>query len=204
MYYQDKLAELSKKITQAVASQRQFVVFILDVDFFKQINDNYGHDVGDAALKEVTRRLQLSVRDHDIVLRWGGEEFVVFSELPADGDASQLAERLRVEMAQQDWHYQQQQIALRVSIGYVCLPLYWQDGTLLTLEMALKLADAALYLAKRKGRNRSIGVTALQQQSLSKEQILTDLEAAWLNQQVQLLAKPEPLLQPDDVLAGLA
>lgn len=204
LYYQDKLAELSKRIAQAVAQQRQFVVFILDVDFFKQVNDNYGHDAGDAALKEVTRRLQLSVRERDIVLRWGGEEFVVFSELPVDSDASLLAERLRTEIAQQDWYYQQKKIALRVSIGYACLPLYWRDGAALTLEMALKLADAALYLAKRKGRNRSIGVTAIRQQNLSCEQILADLEAAWASQQVQLLAKPETLLSSDESLAGLA
>ncbi len=189
-YYQDKQAELSAQLQAAVASQRQFAVFMLDVDFFKQINDSYGHAAGDAALREVSRCLQLSLRDSDKLLRWGGEEFLVFSALSADSNAAQLAERIRTEVAQQNWHYQQQAIELRVSIGYVSLPLFWQDGVALDLDYALRLADSALYLAKRQGRNRSVGVSGLQQQSYSREQILADLDGAWQSQQVHLQITP--------------
>lgn len=185
-FYQDKQAELHQQLQSATEKGRQFVVFILDVDYFKQINDRYGHAAGDAALSEVTRCLKLSLRDTDNLLRWGGEEFVVFSELSAGMQALQLAERLRTEVEQRDWCYQQHAIALRVSIGYASLPLYWQDGTAVDLEQALRLADAALYLAKRQGRNRSVGVSAIQQQSFSREQIFNELELAWQNQQVSL------------------
>ena len=122
---------------------------VLDLDLFKSINDTYGHDVGDRVLRDVAQVLSLSLRDNDLVGRFGGEEFVLLlceKQLP---HAIQIAERCREKIEQLIIECgDRQNIQVTASFGVAT----WQPG--LTKEVVLRQADQALYLAKHNGRNQ--------------------------------------------------
>lgn len=122
-----------------------FSVIILDIDHFKQVNDNFGHQAGDQVLIKLVKRLQKEVRDTDIVGRWGGEEFLIILPNTANLEAISLAERLRKSIAQMRFEGVGQ---VTISLGVAS---YLNDQT---PEQMISRADAALYLAKQKGRNR--------------------------------------------------
>lgn len=129
-------------------------LFLLDVDHFKHCNDTYGHNAGDAILKQVAQRITQETRPRDLSARYGGEEFVVI--LP-DTDlcgAMKVAERVRyqIEATPMEHHINNNQSQMTVSIGVASLyPTQEQEMSLL-----ISLADKALYTAKRTGRNRVV------------------------------------------------
>ncbi|MGX9462544.1 GGDEF domain-containing protein [Shewanella sp. A14] len=116
---------------------------IIDIDHFKQINDNHGHLIGDKVLCELAQLLQSQMRNDDLLARWGGEEFVVVLPNTTITDASELAERLRLYIAQHNI----QGMALTISLG---VAQYCVEDTTYSL---LERADKALYQAKSQGRN---------------------------------------------------
>ena len=124
-------------------------IVVVDIDFFKKVNDEYDHITGDAALIEVSARLHTAVRDIDTVARWGGEEFAIL--LPRAGleETAIVAERIRTLVAAKPLHYNEHVIPLTVSVGYACRPVHSRRQKELVL-----LADHALQTAKRNGRNR--------------------------------------------------
>nr|WP_274600295.1 bifunctional diguanylate cyclase/phosphodiesterase [Persephonella atlantica] len=131
-----------------------YTTFIADIDFFKRINDTYGHDTGDAVLREVANRLKSCVREgEDIIIRYGGEEFLIFVRSnPSSEDyrlnVIQLASRLKNEVSRSVINYNGIKIKVTISIGVaVC-----RDN--IDIEQAIKMADMALYRAKQNGRNR--------------------------------------------------
>lgn len=126
------------------------VSLMIDIDHFKAINDAHGHIVGDAVIRAVAKLLRKSVRPGDIVARFGGEEFVVFLyDQPADA-GYRVAERMREMIAQHNIQFEGISVSVTVSIG----------GSLkeacADIERAIQEADAALYKAKRGGRNRTV------------------------------------------------
>lgn len=125
-------------------------LIMLDLDHFKKINDEYGHDIGDVVLTEIANRLADNIRDIDILARWGGEEFIIL--LPgANSEMSfAIAERLRTTIASMRISTQQGDIACTVSIG---IALFEQENC--SLQSLIKDADLALYRAKENGRNRT-------------------------------------------------
>jgi diguanylate cyclase (GGDEF)-like protein len=129
-------------------------LILLDVDHFKSINDRFGHVLGDQVLVEVARRLQELVRQHDAVVRLGGEEFVLV--LPGTGSAGMavLVERLLHRMSAEPVRLGGIAIPVTVSAGCVAHPL----GPAHHWENALQVADDAMYMAKQHGRNRAICV----------------------------------------------
>ena len=124
-------------------------IVLVDIDFFKKVNDEYDHITGDAALIEVSARLHTAVRDIDTVARWGGEEFAIL--LPRAGleETAIVAERIRTLVAAKPLHYNEHVIPLTVSVGYACRPIHSRRQKELVL-----MADHALQTAKRNGRNR--------------------------------------------------
>jgi len=130
--------------------QRPLSVLIFDVDYFKRVNDGYGHAAGDGVLREVARRCRELVRVSDLVGRWGGEEFVLMTpETPIEG-AKVLAERLREAIAETPVALESGEIIpVTISIGVAG---YRPGDT--ELEAIVRRADEALYRAKAKGRNR--------------------------------------------------
>jgi len=141
--------ELSKFISLGFRSRRVFSVMMLDIDFFKKVNDTYGHNVGDNVLKMVANILRSNMRDHDVAARFGGEEFVILLPETALNDAVVVAERIR--MAVESFNFQPVgcQSGITISIGISEFPMHGMS----TAEL-VKRADEALYQAKTSGRNR--------------------------------------------------
>ena len=161
-------------------------LFLLDVDHFKNVNDTYGHAAGDAVLKMIAETLRVALRETDMIVRWGGEEFLAFlPAIPRHG-VDEVARRILTSIAAQRVHCQGQEIAVNVSVGFAPFPLIPQD-TPLPWERAVNLVDMALYLAKAHGRNRAYGVRGFGNfEKTSMEAIEQDLERAWRDGYVDL------------------
>ncbi|SDF96570.1 MULTISPECIES: GGDEF domain-containing protein [unclassified Duganella] len=154
-------------------------LFLLDVDHFKHINDNYGHAAGDAVLKMIAESLRVALRETDMIVRWGGEEFLAFlPAIPRQG-VDEVARRILLGISSQTLTYQEQQISVNVSVGFSPFPLA-PGSEPLPWERAVNLVDMALYLAKAHGRNRAYGVRGFENFHLTTmEAIEQDLERAW-------------------------
>ncbi len=127
-------------------------VIMADVDHFKKINDTYGHPVGDAVLREVSKRLSGSVRTYDSVGRYGGEEFLIIIPSCDPPYLRTGAERLRLSIADRPIETPAGPISSTISIGVASAPV--ADEATSELEALLKVSDDALYRAKGGGRNR--------------------------------------------------
>lgn len=147
---------LSLSLSKAKEQDREMAVMLLDIDFFKAVNDTHGHDAGDAVLKEFALRLQRNIRGVDLACRFGGEEFVV---LMPDTDASlalHVAERVRQSIAQSGFKAGlDAPLSITVSVG-----MAFNEFETDTPETLIKRADMALYAAKRSGRNRVVSEAA--------------------------------------------
>jgi len=130
----------------------RFFLLMLDIDFFKQVNDRYGHDAGDAAIRNVAVVMREALRANDLVARWGGEEFVALLSLNGRKEALTVAERLRARIASTTFSGGPGvAVDMTASIGLV-----EGSGEGEGLETFVRRADVALYEAKAKGRNRVV------------------------------------------------
>jgi len=125
-----------------------FCFLIIDIDFFKNINDTYGHDVGDEILQQMASILQEGIRDSDLAARIGGEEFCIVFPATAIDIGMALAEKLRKNIASNAFHTQRGDITVTVSIGVA------EQSGAMTHSDTFKAADQALYLSKHHGRNQ--------------------------------------------------
>ena len=141
----DKLS--NAEFNQAKRESRNLSILFIDIDHFKKVNDTYGHDKGDEALRIVAKLIRASCRKSDYVARYGGEEIVVILPKTISQDALQVARDINAIIARQSQHLLGFQ--LTVSIGVATFP---DDGS--TLKQIIKSADRALYRAKDAGRNR--------------------------------------------------
>jgi diguanylate cyclase (GGDEF)-like protein len=132
---------------------------LLDIDHFKQINDTFGHACGDQVLIELGKRLSQIMREEDMLMRWGGEEFLIYlNHIPAEHLAN-IVERVLMAVGADTINTVEHCITATTSAGYISLPLAKSGrGVDINWEKALHLADTALYLAKTRGRNQAIGV----------------------------------------------
>ena len=154
-------------------------LFVLDLDHFKSINDNYGHAAGDAVLKTISLRLQEILRETDMIFRWGGEEFLAFLPKLPQREMDEVARRILRGIASTEIAFQAQVLRVQISIGYVPFPLLISADTL-SWERMLHLVDMALYLAKVQGRNRACGLTAFVDTSAAAvDSAERDLGEAW-------------------------
>ena len=135
----------------AIRHHRPLSVLMLDIDFFKKVNDTYGHGVGDQVLARMAQVCRQSIRSTDLLARFGGEEFcLLFPETPAD-DAKLLAERLRQDISALVFEAAGQTFSITASLG---ISECFGEGD--SLESLLERSDAALYQAKKAGRNRAV------------------------------------------------
>ncbi len=142
---------LHRETQRSVRIGEPLGVMMADLDHFKQINDTHGHQIGDAVLREVARRMLASVRNYDYVGRYGGEEFLVVLAECSAADLIATAERMRAGVSRKPVETDVGPIAVTVSIGIVAAH---QLGELVKGEALLRAADTALYCAKTNGRNR--------------------------------------------------
>ncbi len=137
---------------RAERSNEQFHVAVMDIDHFKQINDQYGHDVGDSALQQVVDVTRSCIRTSDYIARLGGEEFAILMPNSTAGQAYRVAERIRAEIAGADFVLDGHRERITASLGVSSAGNRHRDD----LKEAIRLADKALYQAKADGRNRVI------------------------------------------------
>ena len=143
---------LSLMLEKAQQQDRDMAVMLIDMDFFKSVNDTHGHDTGDSVLREFADRLRRNIRGVDLACRFGGEEFVVLMPDTDWRQAQGVAERVRQAVADRGFAASTARpLALTVSVG-----LALNEGETDTPEVMLKRADVALYRAKREGRNRVV------------------------------------------------
>ncbi|WP_373945048.1 diguanylate cyclase [Vibrio chagasii] len=147
-------ARLYKVMDEVVSSSnyanQQFAVIYLDLDGFKHVNDNYGHDAGDAILKEVSNRLLSQVRAGDLVARLSGDEFVLIIKQTNKVMLARLAERL-LTLIGQTVHHKQRSLNVGASLG-----IHLVDKSEHDIDAILKIADEAMYQAKRKGKGQFV------------------------------------------------
>lgn len=134
---------------------------ILDVDFFKNINDTLGHAGGDVVLVEIAKRLNSTVRDTDIVMRWGGEEFLIYSPKANTEHLKSLAHRVLKVIGETPMEVAGKSMTITVTGGFLSLPFSGLSETDCNWEKAMQIADMALYLGKVNGRNRAYGLNRL-------------------------------------------
>ncbi len=146
--------KLEEIITQLSDGEDSFCTMLVDLDHFKQINDRFGHDVGDQTLKHAVERMIHGVRDTDLLGRWGGEEFLIVSPRTGLDEATQLAQRLCDNLADSRLRAGEAAVAVTGSFGVTRFVL--GEG----LDSCLKRTDDALYAAKAQGRNRIVAMQA--------------------------------------------
>ncbi len=149
-YMETHLAALTE---QAAQRGKPLSILILDIDFFKSINDGHGHDAGDDVLREFALRIRKAIRNIDLACRYGGEEFVIVMPETDMAVAGMVAERIRRRIANEPFQIQQGAKNLDVTISIGIAAVSGPDDTAAAM---LKRADTALYRAKRDGRNRVV------------------------------------------------
>ena len=143
------MQRLPQEIEAAIDRDRSLSLAMIDVDHFKAVNDQYGHGVGDVVLAEVARRLRSAIRAGDLLVRYGGEEFLAVLPKADAGRAWEVGERMRQRVCERGFDIGDGlTLILRVSVGIA----QWRMGE--TMPDLIERADIALYDAKERGRNR--------------------------------------------------
>ncbi len=141
---------LPKVIERSQKNDLQFAVLMLDIDHFKNLNDQHGHDFGDYVLKGVSETLRNCIRGSDILVRYGGEEFIIILQQTPETKALTIAERIRSKVAGKSY-YTEEGINVQVTIS---IGVHIVDPGFSNIQKIMKAPDVALYEAKRSGRNR--------------------------------------------------
>jgi diguanylate cyclase (GGDEF)-like protein len=143
------MQRLPQEIETAIDRDRALSIAMVDVDHFKSVNDHYGHGIGDLVLSEVARRLRGAIRGGDLLVRYGGEEFLAVLPKADAGRAWEVGERMRQRVCERAFEVGEGlALLLRVSVGIA----QWRTGEL--MPDLIERADTALYGAKDRGRNR--------------------------------------------------
>lgn len=138
---------------------RDLTFMMIDIDFFKRVNDDYGHPVGDELLQKIAERLAKVMRKSDVLVRWGGEEFLVMSRSTGRPGMAVFCSRILDVMASVPFELSKGiKVRMTCSIGWAPFPWCSTAFEAICAEEALELADSALYLAKSLGRNQSVGL----------------------------------------------
>ena len=146
------LDALDREVVRACRENRVLGVLMIDIDHFKLVNDTYGHQAGDQALRETARRMQSAIRPYDTLGRYGGEEFLMVVPGCDDVCLAAHAERLRAVMETEPFSVGSDKVHLTASFGATST----SAGADVTGEDLIRAADSALYQAKRSGRNRVV------------------------------------------------
>jgi len=148
---------------------RDLVFYLIDIDNFKEVNDRFGHDIGDKVLVEMGHRLSSSIRHSDVLVRWGGEEFLIVSRYTDRAEAELLARRVLCAVADTPFVVGKsgETITRTCSLGWAAFPWFPHDPTNVSYEEVVALADRGLNQAKREGKNRAVGVQPPQAVRLS-------------------------------------
>jgi diguanylate cyclase (GGDEF)-like protein len=139
---------------------RDLIFYLIDADNFKEVNDRYGHNVGDRVLIEMSRRIRSAIRHSDVLVRWGGEEFLILSRYTDRREAKTLSARVLAAVGDTPFVLTNldETICRTCSIGWAAFPWLPNHPEVVDYEKVLSLADRALNEAKRTGKNRAVGL----------------------------------------------
>jgi diguanylate cyclase (GGDEF)-like protein/PAS domain S-box-containing protein len=141
---------LKREVVRSRRQRQPFGLIMIDIDYFKQFNDTFGHEAGDRVLREIGHFLQRNIRSSDIACRYGGEEFLLILQDAFLEDTRKRAEQLRAGVKQLQVEYHDQVLdTITISVGVACFPDHGLTG-----EAVIQAADEVLYQAKRTGRDR--------------------------------------------------
>jgi diguanylate cyclase (GGDEF)-like protein len=138
---------LQKEFSRFVRHAQRFGIIMIDIDHFKQVNDGYGHDVGDRMLTQLSRKFEQATRNSDSISRWGGEEFLICCTTISENDLYPIAENIRKMIEDSDF-----EIAENITISLGCAMIQEDEK----IYQLIKRADVALYAAKNNGRNQTV------------------------------------------------
>ena len=160
--------------------EADLLVMLMDLDHFKRINDRHGHAAGDQELAEFARRLRTAFRESDVLVRWGGADFLALARGGARSGATELAARFCAAVREQPFTLADgRSLSVTVSIGFAVFPLDPEAPRAWDWDATLSLADAALYAAKAQGRDGYVG--ALRADGLRPDELGPDTET-WMDE----------------------
>jgi diguanylate cyclase (GGDEF)-like protein len=156
LYNRRYLEEILDKIAASTIREKSLLgILMLDIDYFKKVNDTYGHDAGDAVLKELAKTMINSVRESDFVVRFGGEEFIiVLQNIKTEKEILKVAETIKETFANTKISVNGKTLTKTISIGVSVFPTHTDK-----IWEAIKYSDLALYEAKNSGRNKVVMFT---------------------------------------------
>ena len=138
---------------------QDLVFYLIDADSFKEVNDRHGHDAGDELLVQIAQRISTAIRYSDVLIRWGGDEFLVLSRYTNRDDSGSLPTRVLNALASEPFQLKSGlKLRSTCSIGWAVFPWFVRQAEAIEYPEVLRLADSALYEAKKGGRNRAIGM----------------------------------------------
>lgn len=168
-------------------------ITLLNIDHFRLVNERLGHDVGDAVLAEIGRRLKDVVRDTDMLVRWGGEEFLVFSPDAHPHQMRAMLERVLGAVGAKPVELDGQSVAVTISAGLASLPFGTMTEEEFDWQKVVSLADKALHYAKKQGRNRAAAITGVSaDERIAMAAIEADFGVAVEQGMVELMLVPGP------------
>jgi len=146
--------------SDALRRNADLIFFLLDLDWFKEVNDRFGHSAGDEVLVGLSALLGKAMRESDTLVRWGGEEFLFVARNATRAEAPAIAERMRLAVEGHEFNAGDTTVRLTCSIGFATFPFLSNDPQRFTWEDVVDVADICLYAAKRAGRDCWVGVAA--------------------------------------------
>jgi diguanylate cyclase (GGDEF)-like protein len=156
------------------------IFYLIDADDFKAVNDRYGHDTGDVLLIEMARRISSAIRHSDVLIRWGGDEFLVLSRYTDRGESASLANRVLKAISDEPVILTNGISAqITCSIGWAAFPWFTDQPEFVPYDEVLRLADTALYEAKKRGRNRAVGMLPTRTEPASQADALDAANQRW-------------------------
>lgn len=196
---QDHMTHRAKNERRKPKSEHPDGLVLLDVDYFKRINDTFGHAAGDTVLKALSERLTNLARSTDLVVRWGGEEFLLYLPGMAIDKLPEFTNRVLQVIGEKPVLHEGKEIPVTATAGFIHLPFAGIDESVLGWERALQIADMALYIGKVHGRNRAYGLRGLNKPYEEiKDQLENDLNAAIEEGTVEYLLIEGPAQQRRD------
>lgn len=167
------------QLQQQEKIERADAMILLDIDHFKRINDHYGHSAGDEVIKAVSQRLVAICRDHDKVIRWGGEEFLIYLKDTDREALPRFVSRLLKAIAGSPITTEKGELTVTATAGFISYPFVDAAQAQLDWEATLQLVDKALYAGKVHGRNQAWGIVGLKVPYSEVHKVLdTDLAQA--------------------------